>query len=134
MQTSPIFKQTTMLIVILMTMTSFACSREDVLKPTENVIAVHQPGDSEMSCAALDKEIGLLYQLAQQMMPKSFASDPLNQGSMAIGTFVFTPAYLYALRNELIDKPRQYERIEAIIKRIEVLQRYKAEKHCFERR
>jgi hypothetical protein len=127
-------KTTLLLLLSVMTVGNYACSREDVVKPTENVIAVHQPGDSEMSCAELDKEIGLLYQMAAEMAPKKFAADPLNQGAMAIGTFVFTPAYLYALRNELIDKPRQYERINAIIKRIEVLQRYKAEKHCFERR
>lgn len=123
-----------MLFIAVVGLSIVGCSREDVLKPTDNVIPVHQPGDSEMSCAELDKEIGLLYQLAMQMAPKGFADDPLNQGAMAMGTFVFTPAYLYALRNELIDKPRQYERINAIIQRIEVLQRYKAEKHCFERR
>jgi len=73
-----------------MLLASAGCSRSDVLKPTEGVIAVHQPGDSEMSCEALDTEIGLLYQQAMAMAPKNFASDPLNQGAMVVGTFVFS--------------------------------------------
>ncbi len=122
------------LLLLTLVMGTTACTREDILKPTDNVIAVHQPGDSEMSCAELDTEIGLLYQQALEMAPPGFADDSLNQGSMIIGTLYFSPAFLYTLRNELIDKPRVYERIDAIIKRIEVLKRYKAAKHCFERR
>jgi len=110
------------------------CKRDYYLKPTEGVIPVHQPGDSKLTCAQLDFQIGELQRDALALIPPDFTGDAGNQAAMVTGTFLFSPAYLYMLQNELVDKPREYERIEAMVKRIELLQRYKAQQHCFERR
>lgn len=111
-----------------------ACERSYYLKPTENVMPIHQPGDSKLSCYELDTQIGDMHRQAAAMIPPDFYADGANNAAIFTGTFLFTPAYLYTLQNEMIDKPREFERIDAMAKRIELLQRYKAQKHCFERR
>lgn len=68
------------------------------------------------------------------MAPEGFSSDRSNAAAAAVGTFAFTPAYLYILKNELLDKPKQRMHIEAITARVELLRNYKAEKHCYESR
>ena len=110
------------------------CQRDYYIKPTEGVIPLHQPGDDKLSCAQLDFQIGELQRGTLDLIPPGFTGDAGNQAAMVTGTFLFSPAYLYLLQNELVDKPREYERIEAMVKRIELLQRYKAQQHCFERR
>jgi hypothetical protein len=110
------------------------CKRDYYIKPTEGVMPLHQPGDSKLNCAQLDFQIGELQHNVMDLIPPDFTGDAGNQAAMVTGTFLFSPAYLYLLQNELVDKPRQYERIEAMVKRIELLQRYKAQQHCFERR
>lgn len=111
-----------------------ACDRSYYLKPTENVMPIHQPGDSKLSCYELDTQIGDLHRQVSAMIPSDFYADGGNNAAIFTGTFLFTPAYLYTLQNEMIDKPREFERINAMAKRIELLQRHKAQKHCFERR
>lgn len=110
------------------------CQRDYYLKPTEGVIPLHQPGDGALTCAQLDFQIGEMQRGIQELIPPDFTADAGNQAAMVTGTFLFSPAYLYLLQNELVDKPRDYERIEAMVKRMELLQRYKAQQHCFERR
>jgi len=110
-----------------------ACERGYYLKPTENVMPVHQPGDSKLDCYQLDTQIGELHRQINAAIPADFSSDGGNNAAIFTGTFIFTPAYLYTLKNEMIDKPREYERINAMIQRLELLQRNKAQKHCFER-
>lgn len=123
------------LFIGLFTVTALsACKRDYYLKPTEGVMPVHQPGDSKLNCQQLDFQIGELQRDVLTLIPPDFTGDAGNQAAMVTGTFLFSPAYLYLLQNELVDKPRQYERIEAMVKRIELLQRYKAQLHCFERR
>lgn len=111
-----------------------ACDRSYYLKPTENVMPIHHPGDSKLSCYDLDTQIGNLQRQVNAMVPPDFYADGGNNAAIFAGTFLFTPAFLYTLQNEMIDKPREFERINAMAKRIELLQRYKAQKHCFERR
>lgn len=125
---------TSLFIVLLAMLSLSACKREYYIKPAKGVIPLHQPGDSKLSCEQLDFQIGDLQQNALDLIPPDFTADPGNQAAMVTGTFLFSPAYLYLLQNELVDKPKQYERIEAIVKRIQLLQRYKAQQHCFERR
>lgn len=110
-----------------------ACDRSTYLKPTENVMPIHQPGDSKLNCYELDSQIGDIHRQVSAMIPPDFYADGSNNAAIFTGTFLFTPAYLYTLQNEMIDKPREYERIDAMVKRIQLLQRYKAQKHCFER-
>ncbi|MBD3671079.1 MAG: hypothetical protein HUJ29_09925 [Gammaproteobacteria bacterium] len=124
----------TIIIALALALLANGCKKEYYLKPTEGVIPVHQPGDSQLDCAQLDTQIGDLQRDIQAMIPPDFTGDAGNQAAMVTGTFLFSPAYLYLLQNELVDKPRQYERIEAMVKRVELLQRYKAQRHCFERR
>jgi hypothetical protein len=128
-------KLTLALFIGLLALVVFSgCKREYYIKPAEGVIPVHQPGDSKMDCHQLDFQIGELQHDVLDLIPPDFTGDAGNQAAMVTGTFLFSPAYLYLLQNELVDKPKQYERIEAMVKRIELLQRYKAQKHCFERR
>ncbi|MDH5361647.1 MAG: hypothetical protein OEX03_13830 [Gammaproteobacteria bacterium] len=110
-----------------------ACDRSYYLKPTENVMPIHQPGDSKLNCYELDSQIGDMHRQVSEMIPPDFYADGSNNAAIFTGTFLFTPAYLYTLQNEMINKPREYERIDAMVKRIQLLQRYKAQKHCFER-
>ncbi|MBD3609488.1 MAG: hypothetical protein HUJ30_02970 [Gammaproteobacteria bacterium] len=121
-------------IMGVLILTLSGCQRDYYIKPAENVIPVHQPGDTRLSCEQLDRQIGRLQRAATSMVPPDFLNDSSNDAAMFAGSFVFTPAYLYLLKNEWVDKPKQYERINAMVKRIELLQTYKAEKHCFERR
>lgn len=130
--------QTKLFLVItlglLLTLGLGACKRDYYIKPAEGVMPVHQPGDSKLNCQQLDFQIGDLQNEVLNLIPPDFTGDAGNQAAMVTGTFLFSPAYLYLLQNELVDKPRQFERIQAMVKRIEVLQRYKAQQHCFESR
>ncbi len=111
-----------------------ACSQSSLVKPPEDMVVLHQNGDKNLSCRQLDREIDMLHGKAQRLAPRDFSEDSGNAAAAVAGTFVFTPAYLYILRNELMDKPKQRMQITAIIDRIELLRRYKAEKHCYESR
>lgn len=129
-----IYKSKSFLLTALLGLSLLGgCQKEYYLKPTEGVIPIHQPGDSQLDCVQLDQQIGDLQIQIRTMIPPDFTGDAGNQAAMVTGTFLFSPAYLYLLQNEMVDKPRQYERIEAMIRRVEVLQRYKAQRHCFER-
>ncbi|MFP4130607.1 MAG: hypothetical protein ACLFTX_04115 [Thiohalospira sp.] len=108
------------------------CSREVYLEPTEDVVEVRQAGDRQLTCGDLDRRIGELYDQAMEFAPEGFHQDRGNAVAGGIGTFAFSPAYLYILRNEIVDKPRQRERFDAVTERIEWLQQLKARKHCFE--
>ncbi|GEM_PF-2177469 len=110
------------------------CGQSSLVKPPEDAVALHQPGDKKLSCRQLDRKIHRLYGEAQRLAPKDFSEDNSNTAAAVVGTFAFTPAYLHILQNELMDKPKQRMRITAITERIEVLRQYKAEKHCYESR
>ena len=110
------------------------CSQNSLVKPPEDAVALHQPGDKKLTCRQLDREINRLYREAQRLAPKDFSEDNSNTAAAVIGTFAFTPAYLHILQNELMDKPKQRMRITAITERIELLRDYKARKHCYESR
>lgn len=108
------------------------CAREVYLEPTENVIEVRQHGDERLTCGELDRRIGNLYGQAMEFAPEGFHEDRGNTVAGSIGTFAFSPAYLYVLGNEVVDKPRERERFDAVTSRIDWLQQLKARKHCFE--
>ncbi len=110
------------------------CSHNSLVKPPEDTVALHQPGDKKLTCRKLDRKIQHLYREAQRLAPREFNEDNSNAAAAVIGTFAFTPAYLHILQNELMDKPKQRMRIAAITERIELLRNYKAQKHCYESR
>lgn len=107
------------------------CAREVYVEPAET-IEVRQAGDERLTCGELDRRIGNLYGRAMEFAPEGFHEDRGNAVAGSIGTFAFSPAYLYVLRNEVVDKPRERERFDAVTERIEWLQQLKARKHCFE--
>jgi len=107
------------------------CAREVYLEPADT-IEVRQAGDEQLTCGELDRRIGNLYSRAMEFAPDSFHEDRGNTVAGSIGTFAFSPAYLYVLRNEVVDKPRERERFDAVTARIDWLQQLKARKHCFE--
>ncbi|HFC54091.1 MAG TPA: hypothetical protein ENJ43_06625 [Gammaproteobacteria bacterium] len=111
-----------------------ACSQGGPTKPAAETIPLHRKGDDKLSCRQLDVSIQRLYVQAQQLAPRDFTSDESNVAAATVGTFAFTPAYLHILKNELLDKPEQRKRIEAIAARIHLLRNYKAERHCYESR
>ncbi len=111
-----------------------ACSQNPLIEPPNDRVSLHQKGDRKLSCHQLDRQIQDLYRQAAKLAPKGYHEDEGNAAAAVAGTFAFTPAYLYILQNELIDKPKQRIRITAITERVELLQRYKAEKHCYESR
>ncbi len=111
-----------------------ACSQGWPAKPAAETIPLHREGDHKLSCRQLDIHIQRLYVQAQQLAPRDFTSDESNVVAAAVGTFAFTPAYLHILKNELLDKPEQRKRIEAIAARIHLLRGYKAERRCYESR
>lgn len=119
-------------IIISLLLMLAGCASNVIVEPPKDMVAVHQPGDSSMSCAELDLEIGMLYQQALAKAPPGFLEDQGSTSAAFIGTFAFAPSYLYLLHNELVDKPKDQMRVNAMLRRIEVLQRYKASKHCFE--
>ncbi|MGM0411985.1 MAG: hypothetical protein ACQERG_01555 [Pseudomonadota bacterium] len=123
---------TSALIGAVVLMLLAGCAREVYLEPTENVVEVRQAGDKQLTCGELDQRIGDLYGQAMDFAPEGFHEDQGNTAAGSIGTFAFSPAYLYVLRNEVVDKPRQRERFDAVTGRIEWLQQLKARKHCFE--
>ncbi len=110
------------------------CSQNSLVKPPEDAVALHQEGDERLSCRQLDSNIQQLYRQARQLAPKDFSADRSNSAAAAVGTLAFTPAYLHILKNELLDKPKQRMRIEAIAARVELLRDYKAQRHCYESR
>jgi len=111
-----------------------ACSQNPLVEKPKDLVPLHQPGDRKLACRELDTRIQTLYQQATRLAPQGFHEDQGNTAAAMAGTFAFTPAYLYLLQNELIHKPEQRMRIAAITERIELLQRYKAERHCYESR
>ena len=110
------------------------CNQSSLIKPPENTVVINQAGDRKLSCRQLDIQIQQLYRDAQRIAPPDFSEDNSNTMAAMAGTFVFTPAYLHILHNELTDKPRQRMRIAAITERIELLRQHKAKKHCYESR
>ncbi len=111
-----------------------ACSQNPLVEKPQDTVPLHQPGDRKLSCRELDRQVQELYRRAVRLAPKGFHEDQSNTAAAAVGTFAFTPAYLHILHNELMHKPKQRMRIEAVTERIELLQRYKAERHCYESR
>ncbi len=110
------------------------CACKGTIKTPEDRVALHQPGDAELTCQQLDSELYRLYRKARQLAPGTFSEDRGNTAAAVVGSIAFAPAYLYIVQNELGDKPEQRRRIAAIMERIELLRRYKAEKHCYETR
>lgn len=111
-----------------------ACSQNPLVEKPQDIVPLHQPGDRKLSCREMDRQIQALYRQAAKLAPKGFHEDQSNRAAAAVGTLAFSPAYLHILNNELIHKPKQRMRIAAISDRIDLLQRYKAEKHCYESR
>ncbi len=123
-----------MTLCLSVALTLGGCSHNSLVKPPEDAVTLHQPGDKKLGCRQLDQKIHHLYVEAQRLAPRDFGEDDSNTAAAVVGTFAFTPAYLHILQNELMDKPKQRMRINAITERIELLRQYKAQKHCYESR
>lgn len=88
------------------------------------------PGDVAKSCPELDQEIVSLLPLTYSERP-GFYQDPLNGAALWVGSLHTPAAYAllgYTASMDYLDWRRRFP----VQQRIELLQRLKARRHCFE--
>ncbi|KRT54895.1 hypothetical protein [endosymbiont of Ridgeia piscesae] len=91
---------------------------------------IFKPGDEQLSCTDLDREIALFEPHTYSYKPK-FYEDPLHGGSL-LGGSIFHPALYAYLPYSAHVEYQEHERILQARRRIAVLRQLKAYQRCYE--